>query len=88
MGGTHVPSSGWDRLLSCCHTALGGPFLGVGGSWFVFIHPYTQQKSPLTPHCTPLLQLPIFTLNQLLKAGEVHRLNPGTPHHLQTLSTC
>lgn len=46
-----------------------------------------QQQSPRHPRCTPLLQLPVLTLNQLLKAGGVQRLNPGTPYHVQTLST-
>ena len=53
----------------------------------MFIHPYSPAAIPATPRCTPLLQLPVLTLNQLLKAGGVPGLNPGTPHHVQTLST-
>lgn len=89
MGGTRVPSLGGDRLVSWCHAALAGGGLSsgmVGAGSCLSIHTL-QQQSPRHPHCTLLLQLPVLTLNQLLKAGGVQRLNPGTPYHVQTLST-
>lgn len=88
MGGTHVPSPGGDRMVSWCHAVLGERLSSrvVGAGLCLPIHA-PQQQSPPTLRCVPLLQLLVLTLNQLLKTGGVHGLHPGTPHHVQTLST-
>lgn len=84
------PQPWWGQagfLVSRCVGGGGGLSSGmVGAGSCLSIHTL-QQQSPRHPHCTPLLQLPVLTLNQLLKAGGVQRLNPGTPYHVQTLST-
>jgi len=85
MGGTSMfpalVGPGWflGVTLRCGSLSLGR----VGAVLCLSIHTPQQQSSP--PFAAP--QLPVLTLHQLPKAGGVQGLNPGTPHHVQTLST-
>lgn len=83
------PQPWWGQAGFLVSRCAGGGCLSSGmvGAGSCLSIRTLQQQSPRHPRCTPLLQLPVLTLNQLLKAGGVQRLNPGTPYHVQTLST-
>lgn len=87
MGGTRMfpalVGTGWFLGVMPCWGSLSLGRVGAGSC--LTIHT-PQQQHPPAPHCTPLLRLLVPTLNQLLKAGGVRGLNPGTPHHVETLS--